>query len=98
MAVNGISPISGVERAQHSCLITVSGKVICPVLVWGPLVEYLVKLGCDRPLCIHLSLTQRLFTRAGDGLTASLWGGQASGACGPLNQVLMSPHYVSGLE
>lgn len=31
-----------------------------------------------------------LFLRAGDGPTANPWGGQASGACGPLNQVPMS--------
>lgn len=38
-----------------------------------------------------------LFLRAGDGTAANPWGGQASRACGPLNQVPMGPHYVSGL-
>ncbi|CAO2577333.1 hypothetical protein LEMLEM_LOCUS60 [Lemmus lemmus] len=51
--------LSEVERAQHVCLITVLGEVICPILAWGPLVEYSVKLRCDRPSQIHLSSTQR---------------------------------------
>lgn len=45
MVVNRISLVAKVERAQHICLITVSGEVICPVLAWRPLVEYSVNWG-----------------------------------------------------